>query len=72
MSSASNGGTEFVTVEPHDYVPLRWWDRLVFRLSGHPPVLGRCRHCYYPGDAHPISKWVQARPLGDKRMLPDA
>jgi hypothetical protein len=45
------------SVGPHDYAPLA-------RHDAHHPG-GRCRHCYNPRDAHPVERWVRARPLQD-------
>lgn len=45
-------------VAPHPFRPLRWWDRLL--------QFGRCRHCYLPCFAHPVTCYVPARPLGDR------
>lgn len=42
-------------VEPHDFSPYRWHDRL--------HALGRCRHCIMPKLSHPVPIWMQARPL---------
>lgn len=44
-------------VGPHDFTPLKWYDRL---FSG-----GRCSACYYPKYRHPMPSWRIARPLGD-------
>lgn len=48
------------TTNPHPFVPLRWWDRL---LRG----AGRCRHCIAPQIAHPMPQWFVCRPLQDGR-----
>lgn len=46
------------TTSPHEFKPLRWWDRR---------DTGRCAHCLLPHYAHPVHVWVEARALGDKR-----
>jgi hypothetical protein len=49
-----------ITTSPHEWKPLRWWDRL---LRGE----GRCRFCIAPRIAHPMPAWFTARPLSDAR-----
>jgi hypothetical protein len=46
-------------VGPHAFKALRWRDARWFG--------GRCAHCYLPRDAHPVTGWTTARPLGDRR-----
>jgi hypothetical protein len=46
------------TTSPHQFKPLRWWDRL--RQNGH------CFHCLLPQSVHPVNYWAPARALGDK------
>jgi hypothetical protein len=51
-------------VEPHDFEPLRFWDRW------HDD--GRCRQCRRPKWVHPTGFWAEARPMMDfsKARLP--
>lgn len=44
---------------PHKFSSIRWWDAL---SAG-----GRCKHCFLPRHAHPVHRWVRARPWGDHR-----
>ena len=46
----------FADAGPHDFVPLGRW------LNRH-----KCRHCFYTENEHPMTRWVPARPYGDKR-----
>ena len=47
-----------VSVGPHEFDPIRWWDR--FHQNG------RCRGCYFPKHGHPIRNFFAvARPYGD-------
>ena len=52
-----------VYVKPHDFEPLRWWDRL--SLFGG----GRCKVCMASASLHwdivEWDYWAKARPFGD-------
>ena len=57
--SEENGGSY---VEPHDFEPLRWWDRLF--------GTGRCKHCMASASIHwdivTWHRWAKARAFGDR------
>ena len=44
-------------VGAHQFKPISRWRNK-----------GRCKHCYVPEHLHPIDGWVEARPIGDKRL----
>ena len=60
MSEEGSG----VCVAPHEFEPLRWWDR--FTLFGS----GRCKYCMASDLMHwdvvHWGHWAPARPWGDK------
>lgn len=53
-----------IYVKPHEFEPLRWWDRLT--LFG----TGRCKRCMANASPHwdmvNWGYWAKARPHGDK------
>jgi hypothetical protein len=51
-----------VTVDPHDFVPLHWWDSLPLH-----PQWGRCKHCLIGRMHHPLPIWAPARAVNDRR-----
>jgi hypothetical protein len=50
-------------VAPHDFEPLRWWDR--FTIFG----TGRCKRCMASASLHwdivQLDRWAEVRPSGD-------
>lgn len=47
-------------VSPHQFTPLRWFDRFLKH--------GRCSACLIPRAYHPVRCWMTARSYGDYRF----